>query len=201
MSIFGPIVPVTLIEQQMLETLKTWLPSYLGEIERVTGRDQGSLPDIKSWGIPERDFLMRPGQALPHVGLVSPGTQGTPQHDAEGFYRATWRIEVRLVVAANSVGATDRLSKAYAAAVAACLVQQTLGDPVEQLDWIGDAYDDLGADKDRSMIGVAVSFDVLAAGVLQRRTGPRGEPQADPRAPYPDLPTIETTELDLTHQP
>lgn len=183
------LVPATVIEDMLLDTLKAWIEWGLGAVERATGRDENSIRSPRSWGTPQGDYVKRPEQHMPAIGILSPGTEGTPERDGE-TYSATWRFEVRCVVSARDAKATDRLSKAYAAAIAKVVIQKLDGEPIQDVRWMGDRYDVLAGDSDRTMIGVAVNFDVTATEVLSQRGGPDEPP--DDRSEPPDGPVVET---------
>lgn len=191
MTVFGPIVPATVVTDLLLDKLREAIEDYLGEVERVTGRTEGSIMRPKTWGTPQGTFTERPERGLPAISIVSPGNDETPPRlNEEGLYDTTDRVEVRILVTANGFDATDRLAKHYAAAVAAIAVQQPLGAPVLSVDWRGTAYDDLQGDRDRSFVGVTVKLDVRTENVLQRFAGP--ETLTGARDPLPDLPTVQT---------
>lgn len=201
MSVYGPMVPVTVVEDLVTDTLQTWLPSYLGEIGAVIGKARTDLPNIRSWGIPQGDLEKRPEQQLPALNVISSGTAADPEVDGDGLYSVAWNMDVAVIVSANTAEATNRVVKAYATAIAACVLQQPLGEPVIGIDWQGDSYDDLTGDSDRTMLGVTVRFVIYAQDVLQRDVGPTAPEAPDPRDESPDLPTVDSVELVETRLP
>jgi hypothetical protein len=193
-TVFGQIVSFSQVQALAYGKLRLWLPTYLREVERQTGRAACSLGDVLSWGAPTADFEKRPEQQLPILSIVSPGTSTAPALTGTA-YRAPWRLEVRVVVAAGNEVDADSMAKDYAAAVMALMVQQKLGAPVQDVVWTGDEYDDLGRDSGRRlMVGANVGFDVYVGDVVDKRRGPSGEPPDDPctAGPLPEGPTVET---------
>lgn len=192
-SVYGDFVTATDIEELILANLRLWLPSYLGEVGAHAGKARADLPGIKTWGAPQGDLNTRPENTFPHLAVVSPGTDSAPTVDGEGTYRASWQLEVTVIANATGFAATDRLSKAYAAAVTLAMVQQHPGTPVERISWLGDTYDDLPSnpDSDRSLVAATSRFSVIVSGVMNREAGPL-EPAAPRRDPSPDAPTIQT---------
>lgn len=190
MTLYGPIVTDTQIEDLLLATLRQWLSSYLGEVERNTGRDQGAIPVPVSWGIPQERFEKWPEQLTPHVAVVA-GTTENLRPEGDGLYTVEYPIEVTVVVMANGPSAVESLSKAYIAAVEKVLLDQPVGDPVEDIIPLGHSPEDLG-DTDRSMLAMTARFTVIATNVMQRRVGPLEPEDPDPREPSPDWPEVAT---------
>lgn len=200
MSIFGQFAPLTIVEDLFVAKLRDWAEDYLGEVERVTGRDQGSIARPRTYGIPDGTFDKQPENALPLVGVVSSGMVAPPTRSGDGAYTGTYRFELHCIVSAPGFDATNRLVKDYAAAMSLLLLQQPLGEPVDELEMVDDDYADLSdPKKSRTVLGARVDFDVIVSGIYQRRAGPT-EPQGD-REPHPDWPTVtEPPEITLEHR-
>jgi hypothetical protein len=187
---YGPIVPVTVVEDLMTAKLRERIEDYLAEVARQVGYD-GTYSPPKSWGVPQGDYVKRPEQITPALTVLSPGDASEPVPDGDGYYATASQLEVRVAVSANTPDATNRTVKAYATAIAALLVQQPLGAPVEAVDWLGNTYDDLTGDSDRTMLGATVKFTAYSDRVLQRDAGPLAAPNP-PSDPSPDDPELET---------
>lgn len=199
MSVFDRIVDAGTVEDAATATLKAWSSAYLGELERQTGRDQGSLPDIRAWTAPEGDFRRWPEEQLPCLVLISPGLNGSPERHEGGRYSATWGLALAVVVSASTEAATDRLAKLYAAAMRACLVQRRLGGLAEMVTWVGEDYTIEPADRRRTIGAARVIFDVDIGDVTTADSGPAGDPPDEPREPLPDPTTV--TDVDVTVEP
>jgi hypothetical protein len=107
-SVYGSFITETEVEDLILENLKHWLPSYLGEVSEHAGKGRADLPGIKTWGAPQGDLRTRPENTLPHLAVVSPGTDGDPSEDGEGTYRAWWLLEVTTIVSSTGFAQADR---------------------------------------------------------------------------------------------
>jgi hypothetical protein len=174
-TIFGPMVPDTVVEDLVTATLKKWFGTYLGELERVTGRARNSIASPR-WGVTVESFHKRPEQTTPFVTVLSAGITQDPVADGEGLYRAWFGIEVTVTVSASTAQAVESLAKLYATTADAVVVQKLLRDqpadgPLLDLIWHGHAPEDMG-DTDRSMLSMTSRFSVLVASVLQRGAGP-----------------------------
>jgi hypothetical protein len=193
-AVFGSVVTDTDIEDLVIAKLRAWLPAYLAEMERRTGRTTPiSLP--KSWGIPQARFEKWPEEWTPHVEVNSAGTDNY-RRDGEGDYSCTYGIEVTCVVSAPTPAAVESLAKHYITAIELILVQQPVGDPVEQLLPLGHRPEDL-SDKKRSMMAMTAVFSAQVSGVMNRFAGLKGEPPEDPSASPEDNPLVESVELDV----
>lgn len=194
MSVFGPLVTPTAVEDALLATLKEHLEQYLGETGRVTGRGQNVMPMPRHWAIPEGTYDTWPEETPPIIALESPGTDGDADEDAEGGV-SIWRLfGLVIVVEANHEKAADRLAKDYAYAVAWCLSQQRPPDPIHRVRFLGDRFDDLPLDDDkrRSMAMARLRFRAYVPDIFNRKMGPRGPVPAEPRDPHPD-PAVATS--------
>jgi hypothetical protein len=84
-SAIGPIVSGHDVEQATLAVLRRWMPTYLAEAERQTGRVVGSLPVIRGWTV-ATTFDKWPEDQLPAIVLISPGLASPPDADGSGEY-------------------------------------------------------------------------------------------------------------------
>lgn len=189
MSVFGPLPHRAMLEGAMLGTVRDWLPTYLREIERLTGRTAGSLPDARSYGaVSESDAARWAEGQLPAIVVLSPGTDGEPVPLGGGPVGAAWSIGVGAVVAASTPAASRDLAGAYGAALRGLISQHgSLGGVAAGADWLGERYDDIDASKDRTLAACAVEFRVHVDIAVDASAGP-GAPADDP----PDWPLAET---------
>lgn len=201
MTQFGPIVTGPHVEMAVTETLKTWLSTYLAEVEDQAGFDRGYLGRPRSWATTiENDTW--PAEQLPAILVISPGTDGEPVQDESG-YSAWWNVSVAAIVQGPTEASVRRNAGFYAAAIRACLVQQkSLGDFAESVDWFGEGYEGASADgsnRNRAQGAGLVHVRVKVEGVTQI-FGPT-TPPANPLDPLPNLPTVGTTHLTVVSEP
>lgn len=197
MTVFDHILTADVVEQHALETLQTWLPTYLREVERQTGRDPNTLPAVRSWK-PVNIFERWPEDQLPAVLLVSPGLIGTPEKEGDGYYRARWSLGIGVVVSARDAATTNSLAKVYAAAVRATILQhQSLGGHSRGVGWVDEKYDDLPAEKGRTLAAGQNIFWVEYAQVVSTKGGPIQPVPPDDEPPPEDWPTVETADTTI----
>lgn len=193
MNLFGPIVDGGQVEAAAKATLGEWMPAYLAEMERQTGRAPESLPMVRGWETAP-EFDKWPETQLPCGIIICPGTADEPTEDGQQMHRAKWDLHVALVVSANTEANTLALSKVYAAAARATLRHHgTLGGFALRTKWVGEGYTDLPLDKRRSMASGEAVFVVEVDDVLDGNGGP-SEPPADPYEDPGDWPDAETAE-------
>jgi hypothetical protein len=191
-NVFGPSVGAPEVEAAALATLKTWLPTYIHEMERRTGRDPGTIARVRSWN-ETSDFSQNPGVALPAVIVVSPGLDGEPERRGNGVYAAWWQIIVGVIVGAATAGAANDLAKLYAEAVRMLFVGRNggLGDLRARRRWLDESYDDAPPDFKQVATVATVSLAFLVEGVVADGYGPK-TPDDDP----PDLGQVEEVDID-----
>jgi hypothetical protein len=195
MTIFGAIVHGGHIEAAALDTLRSWLPTYLAELERQTGRSPGVLPSVRSWSLVAR-FGLETDDQLPAGMLVSAGLAFEPTKGGAGMYSATWLLDVAVVVSARDEGATRELAMIYCAATRAVILQRpALGGVAAGIDWVDERYDDL-SESGRYLAAGRNTFRVFVADVLSANAGPvRPDPKPDPLDPYDETTTVDKADV------
>jgi hypothetical protein len=200
-SIFGPLVVETDLTNAVIAKLKLWLPTYVAEVERQQNLDPRSLPLPRSYSIRTTPTKWREDQT-PAVIAVSPGLFGDPERDGEGQWRAPWGVSVITVTAAVDQENTDYASKMYAAAIRGALLQnQPVDDAGSTVRWLDEEYTDIPTDRDRSLAGARVDFELLVPCAVDEQAGPwpGSDPPEDPYAVPPGWSTV--TDPDLTVSP
>jgi len=194
LEVFGKIVTAAHVEAAAIATLQDWLPTYLAEIERQTGRDPESLPMVRGWST-SRELRKWPEDQLPAAVVVSPGIIGEPRKGGE-YWNARWLLGIAVVVSARDQEATNSLAKLYAGAVRSALLQHpSLGGVATGIDWQTERNNEIGAEDERSLASCQVIFEVEVHEVSGAERYGLGEPPADPYDPDPTWPEVETTEI------
>ncbi len=199
MSIFGDIVEGGAVERATELTLKTWIDTYLAEVERQSGRQAGSIQRPRSW-INVADFER--WQQLPCIMIISPGLSDVPTRDGDGYYRAVWTLGIAAIVSSRTKATALSLSRAYGAAIRGVMLQhRSLDGQAKGVSWLDERYDDLPDDK-RILTAVRLVFDIELDKITSTEEGPIDPvPLAgSPPPEYGDWPVANTTivEGDLT---
>lgn len=196
----GNIVSGVEVEEAVEDAIRTWLPTYLAEIERQTGRDPETLATFRSY-THQTEFDKWPEDQLPCCIIVSPGTEDSPGKEGNGQMRATWGFVVAMVVSARDQESTNRLVKHYAAAVRALLIQHKpviAGSLTRGFDWVNEAYDEMPPEEaGRTLAAARLAFTMEIDQVTSSRGGPRSVP-ADPYAAPDSNLTVQTTTITAT---
>jgi hypothetical protein len=139
---FSKIFVASDLEQSILDSLSTWFPTYLREIERQTGITVGSTkPPVNYSNRNKFDTLA--GEAVPKVVCISPGTVGGPIVSGRSI-SMTWAVGVGVVMAARSEGLANKQIKIYGAAARAIVLQQFLRTGVVvDIQFLSENYEDL----------------------------------------------------------
>src|SRR5215831_15728670 len=109
------MVSASQIEEDVINTLQKWFPTYLAEVARQLGISKNSLPQPTNY-TNRNSFDAEQGEKIPKVVVVCPGLLDNPVHDARGIYRAIWRVGVGVATAAKDEQSANMLVKAYGAA-------------------------------------------------------------------------------------
>lgn len=199
MSIFGRIVTSTQVEAAVVDTLRTWLPDYLAEVCRQSGRDPATLPPPVAGDIfAMAQMQRRTSDKLPSI-VVNVTGETKPVKMGRGKFRFTWPLDVVIGVGARDMQLALEGRGIYAGAVRALLVQKCgLDGFAAAIRPVGAAYDDATQSETRDTIGFAhMQFEIDVDDVVAHGMGP-ATPSVDPLVEPDDYPTTEFTELTTT---
>lgn len=202
MSVFGSLITGSDVEAWVTDTLQTWMATYLGEMERRTGRPGGSLQPPRSY-VTVNELVRWPEEQIPAVIIVSPGLADEPARHGDGGYTAGWVVDIGVIVSASSRQATSELAKVYAVAVRAALLQhRSLGGRASGVSWVDESYDDLPAEQGRTLAAGLGRFHVRAKDVVNSDAGTANPvPPPDPVIPPGDWPTVREDGVTITTKP
>ncbi len=187
MSLFRPLTsPSIRIEKAVLETLETWLPTYLAEVERQNNLQNKALlrpptPESYHGGL---DWLSVKQDRCPEVIVICNPT-GEPERMASA-YMQDFQTEVGCIIFSEEgidpEGTARRNASLFALAITAALVQQgSLNlSSVEETLLIGAPRVEFH-DVDDRRIAVGVSTLHVYAELLEQNAGPKGK--TPPEAP------------------
>jgi hypothetical protein len=191
LSVFGQIVTGAQVEAALTATLQKWMRTYLRELERQDGYQEGALPMVRSWTV-ANDVVKFPEEQLPAVVVVSTGVAAQPRIDGDGVYTAVWDIAVSAICSAASREASNEFAKLYLAAATAILVQQIPADGlISGVDWAGLTYTEFPQMRMRMQAEAKAALLVTVTDVLSRFRGPL-QPDDDPA----DLGTVQEVDID-----
>ena len=180
----GPLFDAGQLEADVIAALKTGLPHYLRHVESLTGH--ATLAPVKSWAVIS-EYDRFPEDGLPALIVAAPGLVEEPDRDGEGFYTATWSLEVSVTVGGQNPKQTRRVSQLYAAAVRGAMLQL----PIPNADvkrWLDETYDDVPTAKRRSILATSNVFAVEVTDVVTDQ----GRYTADGEWPTADTVQTET---------
>ena len=190
---FGTIYVASQLEEAVIELLQEWFPTYLRDLESELGLQQGLLRPPLVYTT-RNSFEGIPGDRMPICVVISPGLNDEPFTREAGKYTARWNLGVGVGVAANDEPTANKLSKIYGACVRGIMMQhQSINGNAIRVDWLDENYDDLHEDQLQYYKSAGVYFAVEVENVLDKRKGP-ATPDTDP---YPPLPTVQTTIVDV----
>lgn len=194
MTIFGPIITDTRVENAVRRSLMGWLPVY---IPAVTAADDDTSPVVlpKSFGVSRSGVDRWPEQALPAVVVQVSGTLDVTLH--AGGYRAVYGCGVGAVVGSNTFDNTRRIAGIYSMAIVLALTQHgELDGLASGVGWHGTDYDLISNDQSRTLMAAVVSLSVAVDSVADPRQGPTGDTPAVPEDYPPDWGVVETVIVD-----
>jgi hypothetical protein len=205
MSVFGPRIGSYDVEQAVVALLRARLPTYVDHCARLKGID----PDVTGFPIRPRslitakDFRDWPEARLPCVQVVCPGMADQPVRDTDG-YRASWQVNVFVVVSARDRPATRQLRSVWEDAIGWCVMQnRSLGGIATAVDWLGESSSDVPIEDgdERTLQGTVCVFSVEIPDVLDPNAGPAifiPDPGSGTPPVYPDDPQATQVVVDYT---
>jgi hypothetical protein len=199
-SIFKPIITRQDVERAALDTLQTWIDTYLAEVERQNGMAVRSLPRPRSW-TRRNEFEHWPEDQIPAIIVVSPGLTDPPMGTGSGAFRANWDLGVAVVAEGQQTNNTRDLVGYYTAAIRALIIQrQSLGGFAMGVIWRDERYDDISdLEVGRTLASGQVVFSVTVEGIVSTKAGPLtpDTPPVDPPDTSPTWPIATTVEADI----
>jgi len=193
MTTFGPIVTGADVRDAAMDTLKLWMPSYLGEVSVNASKGRCDLPKYRSWRS-SVEVEHWPEDQLPGCIVVSPGLLPSPEKHGSR-YNAEWAIAVASIVSGNDWDSTMDLVNYYTAAARSALLQHpSLGGYALGIRWIDESYNELGVEDSRTIASGVVSFGVEIANVVDVSLGVQTVP-VDPCLEPGNFGTVQSTPL------
>lgn len=199
-DVFGDILGGHSIQEGIYQTLQTWLPTYIYEMNRKLGGDIFRVP---------QDYRQRPQnmtlppQNAPIILVEVEGTTGEPKH-----YATTTRAVYLTHIGCYLYGTTDwqetqALCYGYGAAIRAAIAQHPgLNGVAETTLWMGEKYMEQEHNSTRTTGLFVVDFQVSLANAINTQAGPpdaqyaaAGVPTGPQLLPPPPFPTVETTHV------
>lgn len=205
-NLFGPIVDGDLVEQALSASLRRWVPTQLGEMERLKGYNPGDIEPPRGY-VSSSEFENWTGDQLPVlVSITSKAAQAVRRED--GAYEAMWPTSVACIVSDVDQPSTRKLGMAMAAAVRSAVVQHKLLKSDEFPDglggssvmWTGEDYAQIRFDETRTLFAPLVQFEITVQNVVVESAGPR-EPIEDPTTDPGSLPALERIETRVDLRP
>lgn len=194
-DVFEPIFTATQLEVAAMQTLSTWMPTYLQEIELQLNRTRGEIPPPAEYST-RNEFTSFPEDKMPLCVVVSPGLSDPPTKEGDGTYSGWWALGVGFATVARDADASNFLAKVYGAAARAILLQNSsLGGISQGTEWIDESYDELVTEDDRVVRACYLIFRFNVWNVVTKNAGP--PPPADPAAqPGSNWPTANLVQID-----
>jgi hypothetical protein len=185
---FGPLIVETDVDAAVIRTLRTWLPTYLAQVERERDLTIGTLarPVAESYAntLEDDEFM---DHRMPAIIVTTAEPENNAQRDGNGLYRASWTVRVSSVVRGRTPRETRAVAAVFGGSVRRVLVQHAdLDDFSAGLRWIGSnviRVEDT-TDQGRYLAASINLFNVFVEDVLRDGVGPTVP--SDPYDP-PDL--------------
>lgn len=201
-NVFGPIVSASVVRHALVRhvmgdaalgadpaTFAGWMPDYLRDVERETGREVGSLPLFESWHSSTRVMVMPPAK-LPALVIVTPGLGTTPEQEGDGRVTLSQIWALSAMVRSTDADKTQALAEDYAAALRGIVTQQqVITNGIRIRAHEDEGYDELPPDASRSLAAGTVTVSLEIDDAVRWGQGPRAPsetPETDP-GNYPTM--------------
>jgi hypothetical protein len=188
LSVFKQIVSAGTVEDAVAETIKTWMETYLREVERQAGVvEHLALP--RSYNIrPETDSW--PEEQLPGLVVVSAGTSAQPIKAGDGVFTAPFRVAAVIFAKGTSKDNVRRNVRLYTAAIRAILLQKRgLGGLSDGIIWESENFHDSIPGAERSLAAGDVTVVYNIPEIVSFSGGPMApaDPVAQPGSEWPEV--------------
>lgn len=191
-DVFGPIFDGSVLTRAALSCMKTWMQTYIMEIEYQRGYPIGEIPPPRTYTERWR-FDSYPDDQIPLVVAVCPGLAGIPTHTGDGVYGAWWALGIGIIAAANTEDNSERLAKVYGAAARAILMQKSFFDESWEFNGVeltDESYDDVpDIEQARTMRAVQIVTRVRVENVGTMYGGPP-VPATPPGTQWPEVDAV-----------
>lgn len=188
MNAYGDVTTGEQVEQAVVDLLTLWLPSYLANLERLTGRDHGTVSPPRSYLVTNR-FERRPEDQIPACVVVSPGLSAAPVQHGDGTLSGWFRIEAGIMASARTREESNSLAKLYGAALLMLLVQKRAAVASGRATVAGMTNDAVPTSLLDVGSAVVVLADVPVAVIADANGGPL-TPDVDDTGEIPDVDTV-----------
>lgn len=199
MTVFGTIRTDDEVEDAVIATLRSWLPTYMSEVERQLSMTVGYYQRPFHSSFTNRtDYEVWPEEMMPVISIECIGVEDDPKRDGRGGIRARYAMGVANTCSSNDSVYVREYAARMGAAIRAALMQHQsldlgLDGSVRGVSFIGSRNNLLASQDERTIRAYRQLFIVEVGDVLTRGAGPAAPdavPPADPAVPIPDWPTV-----------
>lgn len=200
MTVVGNLLGPADIERATIGVLNTWMPFYLGEVERINELRNREVPrppaEQSIYG--GLDFESYAQDLLPSIITVCNPFE-EPERYASIGYTQWYEVQVGALVIAVDEDTSRFHAGLYGAAVMGAILQGGYTeDFVEEVVMVGAPARSHPDEDKRRLTLCATTFHVLAAPIIDATAGPLSPVPTDPDAPAPDWPAVSSTSLSFT---
>jgi hypothetical protein len=200
---FGPMQGGQTVQEAVYNTIQTWIPAYVAEMNRQLGITELQIPKEYRF---RPDYVPEPSDEAPRVLVLVHGLIGVPERFQTNLH-SHWEAEVSTYIyGPQDWQYTQALTMAYTTCIRTLLVQQgSLGTVAETTKWTGEKY--LEGEHSSTMtrgLGIC-TFDVCLSTTFDPTAGPPSPTYGPPGSwlptvqPPTPVPTVDTTNVEVTN--
>lgn len=198
MSSIGEFTLPTRVEEALIEVYKNWTPTYLREVERKTGREFQSLPEIVSYRAADTMGERFPEQAIPacQIELTTSVEMETRANSMSMLLNGA----VDVLVQSTEPEAVRELAQLYAFVLGLSFLQKFQKEspvPVSSIAWEKYGVPAVGNPDGRWLAMGSVDIKLLVPNVAEPLKGPIEPDEQEP----PNYPVSSETKLNLEAVP
>jgi hypothetical protein len=199
MDAYGPLIPPSMVERELLRILKIWSGAYIAALAGQARGNRAALQGVQAWERVGRFPTDLPERLLPYVAITSSGSAETPVRDAES-YSSRMLFSIGVIAGAGGENAEEDardLAGDYGHALTAAFVHKGISSPlITDVIWRVQNLGERPPIADLSVQAAVNTFWVDVDGVLDLYGGPP-TPPPDPVPVPPGLPQVEEVELTI----
>ena len=194
-------VSATDVTNAVLDTLRTWLPVYIAEQERLEGRPARQLAQPRSFVSGVDTGVQLPEDGFPCVAVTSPGLSGNPVRSRWGVFNLTFGVAAGVFVVGSGREQVQDTLRSYVAAIRICLLEKGVTGLNATVDFTDETYDLVPGQRVRSLAGGETGLSITIENAVV--FGPELFPDGPPEDPYEEpLPpgTVQTVVIDIERE-
>lgn len=204
MSVYGPILDGSDVEQALIAHLRHWVPATSAYVRKQKDPDETKwaegIAPIREYGVSHADAIARkwPEDQLPMLIAQSPGMEEDPVVEEGSRVAATYGVLLAAVASSVTMEDAKELARLYSTAARLAIMQNPQLDAgtgdhfASHIEMGRERYGQVrpGIEGERNLMIAWIPYLIAVPQIMDVSGGPINAPE-DPEAEVPDWPTVK----------